>query len=740
MSVAGLLAAALMLAQPAAGDVSATIRGRVLDADGRPMAGVEMQALLITSEKHVNGALALSDAEGTFEIQRVLPGRIILRAQPRATHATAEAERRAVASHPPAYFPGVLTLLEAWPIEVEPREIIELDFHMPPVFIGSIKTVVSGPDGYTLDQLRVMRPEANQITNVTLSPDGIGYADRVREGRYIVAARGRSKHERLAAFQIVHITGGEVEVALALEPAAKVTGRIIVERGGVAPVANALVVATWTDGTINLDPLARDEAYIAPDGSFTIDGLFGTRTFHIVGLPDGWQVSAVRQDRNDVTSSGIELRPGATVAISIVLAQARSPAFPEQPPLLTGTASIHGRVIDQLSGKPIEAAEVRLVDTTIETETKEIRGRTVTSRQFTRSARALSGSDGSYAFDGIREGTYRLFVMHRMYLPSCVGPAFVRGQCDVITVAPDQRVDAANQALSPGGIIRGRVLDKDGRPLAGATVRSEFSNPVLQSANSATSGDDGRFEITSVPPGQALVRVDPPGGRPVWHRVMYYPGVHERDAAQLVTTESGKEVEIEIRLREIPTATLRTTLKGPEGFRVQKMTVANPDTRTLFRMNVSDEGAASVADLDEGRYVIAATAAVGSDTLAAYQLIIVGTGEYDVPMYLEPTATITGRVVIDRGGVPPLDGVTVEAHWVAGGGTKLDLTGPERVSPSPDGAFAMSGLFGRRQIELFGMSDEWRVVAVRAGRSDVTPGIDLAPGSTTEITIVVARK
>ena len=126
-----------------------------------------------------------------------------------------------------------------------------------------------------------------------------------------------------------------------------------------------------------------------------------------------------------------------------------------------------------------------------------------------------------------------------------------------------------------------------------------------------------------------------------------------RDEAQLVTAEVGATVDIEIRLREIPTATIRTTLHGPEGFRVQKMTLVNPDTRMLRNVTVSDEGTASVADLDEGRYAIAVTATAGSDTLAAYQLIVVGAGDYDVPMQLEPTATVTGRIVVDRGGVPP---------------------------------------------------------------------------------------
>jgi hypothetical protein len=424
----------------------------------------------------------------------------------------------------------------------------------------------------------------------------------------------------------------------------------------------------------------------------------------------------------------------------MVHAQAPTQRFPEPPPLLTGTASVHGRVIDALSGNPIDGAEVRLVDTTIETETKEVRGRTVATRTFARAGKALTNSDGSYAFDGLRDGAYRLFVTHRLYLPSCTAPALVRSECDAITVVTGQRVDAANISLSPGAIIRGRVLDKDGRPMPGATVRPEYANPLQQIANSAMSGPDGRFEITWVPPGSPLIRVDPGGGGLIWHRVMYYPGVHERDAALPVTVDAGAQVEIEIRMREIPSATIRTTLSGPEGYRLQKMTLANPDTRLLRSMSVDAAGAASIGDLDDGRYVISATATVGSQTLAAYQLIIVGVGEYDVPMYLEPTASLTGRVIVERGGALPIDGVIVEAHWMASGNTQLDLTGPERVSLSPDGSFSMSGLFGRRQVQLFGLSDEWRVTAVRAGRSDVTSGIDLTPGSTTELTIVVSRR
>ena len=63
------------------------------------------------------------------------------------------------------------------------------------------------------------------------------------------------------------------------------------------------------------------------------------------------------------------------------------------------------------------------MDSKIEQETKEVAGRTVTTRQFVRVGKTLTGSDGSYGFDDISDGAYRLYVTHRSYLPSCSRPA-----------------------------------------------------------------------------------------------------------------------------------------------------------------------------------------------------------------------------------------------------------------------------------------------------------------------------
>jgi hypothetical protein len=321
MNVIWSAMAALLLWQsgPAAG---ATIRGRILDPDGQPMANVEVWAVLMIEERETVGGSALSDVEGRFSIGRIVPGRIILRARPRPPRrVTADVDVTKLLAHPPAYFPGVLERSEAWPIELAAGEIVELDFHMPAVVVGSIKALVTGPDGHALEQVRVMRPEANQIRNVTISADGVGYADGLREGRYVVAARGRWKDARLAAYEIVHIIGGELPVDLRLAPAARIIGRVVTELGGIPPADGLRVVAAWTDGSIDLDPLARDEAPVAPDGSFSIDGVFGRRALRVSGLTDVWQVASIRHGSSDITTSSVECEPGGAIEVLITLSR-----------------------------------------------------------------------------------------------------------------------------------------------------------------------------------------------------------------------------------------------------------------------------------------------------------------------------------------------------------------------------------------------------------------------------------
>lgn len=314
-----IIAVIIIAAQPAPAP-QGTIRGRVLDPDGRLMRDVQIGIMEIRGGEFRTTRSFTIRGDGTFDTA-VPAGRILLVAQPRPRVVGDEPRLRRFVTHPPAYFPGVFDQSDAWPIDVKPGEIVELDFTMPPLPIGSIKAMVTGPDGYSLDQVRAMRPEANQIKNIRISDEGVGYLDELREGRYIVAARGRSAGGLLAAWEIVHLTAGEVAVTLDLKPTARVYGRVMTDRDGLPPLGGLRVVAAWTDGTLDLDPLGRDEGQVAADGSFTIDGLFGTRAFRVVGLDAGWQVTAIRSGRTDIAASGIDLQPGSSIEVSVVVSR-----------------------------------------------------------------------------------------------------------------------------------------------------------------------------------------------------------------------------------------------------------------------------------------------------------------------------------------------------------------------------------------------------------------------------------
>lgn len=96
---AAALGIILLLTQSAAVP-EATIRGRVLDPDGRPLQDVFVIAELVDAERRrTAGQPGRSNAEGAFEIIGVPAGRMIIR------------------EHPPAFFPGVLDRLDAWPID-----------------------------------------------------------------------------------------------------------------------------------------------------------------------------------------------------------------------------------------------------------------------------------------------------------------------------------------------------------------------------------------------------------------------------------------------------------------------------------------------------------------------------------------------------------------------------------------------------------------------------------------------
>ena len=81
-------------------------------------------------------------------------------------------------------------------------------------------------------------------------------------------------------------------------------------------------------------------------------------------------------------------------------------------------------------------------------------------------------------------------------------------------------LDLGMIVLAPARALRGRVLDRDAKgPVSGATVwlldpdASDFLQHILAEAVPAVAGEDGRFELAGLPPGDVKIQVSAKGFR-----------------------------------------------------------------------------------------------------------------------------------------------------------------------------------------------------------------------------------
>ncbi|HVV83317.1 MAG TPA: carboxypeptidase-like regulatory domain-containing protein [Kofleriaceae bacterium] len=169
----------------------------------------------------------------------------------------------------------------------------------------------------------------------------------------------------------------------------------------------------------------------------------------------------------------------------------RSGKHPDGPPRIPGLIRVEGKVVDADTGAPVGDVEVVFADGQSE-------------------ASATSDLGGHYSID-VPAGRYRPFVRadgmmsvgrpERERLPA--RPRADQVAASTLTLAPELAVfhDLAGADLEVvrSAIIRGRVFDKAGHPIAGAVVRArpmddEAGQPVL-GTDVAETDLDGTFQL-----------------------------------------------------------------------------------------------------------------------------------------------------------------------------------------------------------------------------------------------------
>jgi hypothetical protein len=424
----------------------------------------------------------------------------------------------------------------------------------------------------------------------------------------------------------------------------------------------------------------------------------------------------------------------AATLIFVVTQIPLRPGF-ERPPLRTGTSTISGRVIDAVTDKPVADAEVQLIDFEITTE------RTASSiRRLNRTGIARTDVEGTFSFENIASGSYRIFVTSKTHLPACLGSSRqLSGPCNPIEIDEGKEYRDADVFARPAAIIKGRVVDHEGVAIPLASARVTWSGRDERFGLSAQV-IDGHFEIGGLEPGTVTLSVEMPGKRGEGMVRAYYPGTLKPDDALPLSIDVGPPTEVEIRVPRIMMGSLNAHVSGPEGFRLDKLTLTRPDAKMLLPLTREDDGVAHVINLREGRYVIEARGTLDGRALAAFATADIADGATEISIELVDAGIARGRVVAERGGLPPLSGVRVAAVWMQDG-LEVDPMRSDEIVVGSDGAFSFNGLFGTRVFQVSGLDGGWQVASIRAGRTEIgSQPFEVAGGSRTELTITVERR
>jgi Carboxypeptidase regulatory-like domain len=292
----------------------ATLRGRVVDHAGKPVAKAEVRvgaSFLADLVLIIRGATTKED--GSFELDRLPAAELALEVD-------APQQPGALRS-PLVYYPGVLKRDEAGRVEVIAGKVTEgVVITIPPTLDRSLTVRIPPPDATMTDvSVSLIRHEPLMTRRLDIDAEGHATIKGLIAGRYVVMATAVSGQDLWADFQAVDFSEESLDIPLQLRPSGRIRGRIVADGGGVPPLDSATISAVWVDNDTLLNPLTPEEGAVAIDGTFEIRGLFGRRVLQLGRFNPDWRIHAVMQGRSDVTETGVDVASSHTTDVTIIV-------------------------------------------------------------------------------------------------------------------------------------------------------------------------------------------------------------------------------------------------------------------------------------------------------------------------------------------------------------------------------------------------------------------------------------
>jgi uncharacterized protein (DUF2141 family) len=288
------------------------ITGRVLDDDGDPVRGAQVEAMgysYIGGKKDLRTLISVSaNDKGEFRLFGLRPGTVYLHCPVRNGRFTSRHMSGMISeSFAPTYFPGTTDAVHAAPIEVAAgAQLRGFDIRLRREPLFSIRGKLPGvahEGAQRIVQLMQRGGGGRRGFSQQQDNENFQFMDLL-PGSYVVFASILEEGKRSIARQIVEVVNADVEgVVLNVAPTAEVSGVVRVEGTPAHPPGEMNVNLRADLPAI----FGGNSAQVKPDGSFVIPEVIPDVYEVTVGAPQGFYVKSIRLGDAEAPDGRIDL-------------------------------------------------------------------------------------------------------------------------------------------------------------------------------------------------------------------------------------------------------------------------------------------------------------------------------------------------------------------------------------------------------------------------------------------------